>query len=161
MMVGPMDQLSSNIANLESSFGGLATTIGSLAVEYTFSVIGAILLLIVGFMVAGQVRKFVYKSIKKTKHGDETLARFIAKAARYAVLAIVIVMVLSQFGVQTASIIAALGAAGLAIGLALQGSLANFAGGVLILIFKPLVIHIKGLNKNYLIKNQNAKKKIK
>ncbi len=63
-----MDQITSNIADLESSFGSLATTIGSLAVEYTVSVIGAIVLLIVGFMVAGQVRRLVYKAIKKTKH---------------------------------------------------------------------------------------------
>ncbi len=135
-----MDQITSNIANLESSFGGLATTIGSLAVEYTVSVIGAIVLLIVGFMVAGQVRKLVYKAIKKTKHGDETLARFVAKAARYAVLALVIVMVLSQFGVQTASIIAALGAAGLAIGLALQGTLQNVASGLVLLLLRPFKV---------------------
>jgi small conductance mechanosensitive channel len=76
----------------------------------------------------------------KAKHGDQTLAGFVSKAARYAVLALVIVMVLSQFGVQTASIIAALGAAGLAIGLALQGTLQNVASGLVLLFLRPFKV---------------------
>ena len=135
-----MENLATNIANLESSTGGILTTIGKLAIEYTLSVVGAIVLLIVGFMVAGQVRKLVYAGIMKTKHGDQTLAGFISKAARYAVLAIVVVMVLSQFGVQTASIIAALGAAGLAIGLALQGTLQNVASGLVLMFLRPFKV---------------------
>lgn len=132
-----MDELKVNIANLSQNMDGLIATIGGLAVQYTFSVIGAILLLIVGFIIASQIRRGVYAGIKKTKHGDETLARFISKVARYGVLVVVFVMVLSQFGVQTASIIAAMGAAGLAIGLALQGTLQNVAAGLVLLLLRP------------------------
>ncbi|MEM8539984.1 MAG: mechanosensitive ion channel domain-containing protein [Pseudomonadota bacterium] len=135
-----MEQLANNITNLDSSAGGLIASISKLVVEYTFSVIGAVVLLIVGFIVAGQVRKLVYSGIMKTKHGDQTLAGFISKAARYAVLALVVVMVLSQFGVQTASIIAALGAAGLAIGLALQGTLQNVASGLVLMFLRPFKV---------------------
>lgn len=135
-----MEELAANISSLDSSTGGLIATIGKLAVDYTISVIGAIVLLIIGFMVAGQVRKLVYAGIMKTKHGDQTLAGFISRAARYAVLAMVVVMVLSQFGVQTASIIAALGAAGLAIGLALQGTLQNVASGLVLMFLRPFKV---------------------
>lgn len=135
-----MEELAANISSLDSSTGGLIATIGKLAVDYTISVIGAIVLLIIGFMVAGQVRKLVYAGIMKTKHGDQTLAGFISRAARYAVLAMVVVMVLSQFGVQTASIIAALGAAGLAIGLALQGTLQNVASGLVLTFLRPFKV---------------------
>ncbi len=68
---------------------------------------------------------------------DATLAGFFAGAIRYVVLILVIVMVLGQFGVQTASILAALGAAGLAIGLALQGTLQNIAAGIMLLVLRP------------------------
>lgn len=135
-----MEELAANISNLDSETGGLLTTVGKLAVEYTLSVVGAIVLLIVGFIVAAQVRKLVYAGIMKTKHGDQTLAGFISKAARYGVLALVVVMVLSQFGVQTASIIAALGAAGLAIGLALQGTLQNVASGLVLMFLRPFKV---------------------
>lgn len=135
-----MEALTTSINSLEGSMQMFIATVGSLAVEYTFSVIGAILLLIIGFLAAGQVRRFVYAGIKKTRNADETLARFISKVARYAVLAVVIVMVLSQFGIQTASIIAALGAAGLAIGLALQGTLQNVAAGLVLLFLRPFKV---------------------
>lgn len=135
-----MEELAKNITDLDSSAGGLVASFSKLVVEYTLSVIGAVLLLIIGFIVAGQVRKLVYSAIMKTKHGDQTLAGFISRAARYAVLALVIVMVLSQFGVQTASIIAALGAAGLAIGLALQGTLQNVASGLVLMFLRPFKV---------------------
>ncbi len=71
-------------------------------------------------------------------HGiDETLARFFSNIIRYALLLLVFITVLGQFGVQTASIIAALGAAGLAIGLALQGTLQNIAAGIMLLVLRP------------------------
>lgn len=108
--------------------------------KYTFSVLGAILVLIIGFFVAGLVRRWLFSGIMRTKIGDETLAIFVSKTARYVILIIVFVMVLSQFGVQTASIIAALGAAGLAIGLALQGTLQNVASGLVLLVLRPFKI---------------------
>jgi small conductance mechanosensitive channel len=110
---------------------------GELAVSYSFSIVGAIILLIVGFIVAGWVEKWSYRGFGRIRGFDETLQHFLSKVLRYAVLILVIVTVLAQFGVQTASIIAALGAAGLAIGLALQGTLQNIAAGIMLLVLKP------------------------
>lgn len=119
---------------------GVARHLGSVAAEYTLSAIGAIVLLIVGWMVAGFAERSIYKAAGKVEHFDETLRRFISKLARYAILAMVLVAVLGQFGVQTASIIAALGAAGLAIGLALQGTLQNVAAGIMLLVLRPFKV---------------------
>ncbi len=110
---------------------------GELAVTYSFSILGAILLLIAGFIVARWVEKWSYRGFGQIRGFDETLKRFLSKVLRYAVLVLVLVTVLAQFGVQTASIIAALGAAGLAIGLALQGTLQNIAAGIMLLVLKP------------------------
>ena len=112
----------------------------ALVIEYTFSVVGAILILIIGFIVAGLVKRWVQSALSRMTHKDETLTLFLAKAARYTVLILVFVMVLTQFGVQTASIIAALGAAGLAIGLALQGTLQNIAAGIMLLFLRPFQV---------------------
>jgi small conductance mechanosensitive channel len=100
-------------------------------------VLGAIILMVAGYIVGRRRR-----AVDLCGHGpDQWLrrdaARFFSKAARYAVLVFVGVTVLAQFGVQTASIIAALGAAGLAIGLALQGTLQNIAAGIMILVLRP------------------------
>ncbi len=112
----------------------------ALVIEYTFSVVGAILILIIGFIVAGLVKRWVQSALSRMTHKDETLTLFLAKAARYTVLILVFVMVLTQFGVQTALIIAALGAAGLAIGLALQGTLQNIAAGIMLLFLRPFQV---------------------
>jgi small conductance mechanosensitive channel len=110
---------------------------GELAVTYSFSILGAIILLIAGFIVAKWVEKWSYRAFGQIRGFDETLKRFLSKVLRYAVLILVLVTVLAQFGVQTASIIAALGAVGLAIGLALQGTLQNIAAGIMLLVLKP------------------------
>jgi small conductance mechanosensitive channel len=109
----------------------------ALAVTYAFSVFGALVLLVAGFVVARFAERGAYAALKRVRGIDETLARFFSRLARYAILALVIVTVLAQFGVQTASIIAAIGAAGLAIGLALQGTLQNIAAGIMLLVLKP------------------------
>ncbi|MCG6115736.1 MAG: mechanosensitive ion channel family protein [Mesorhizobium sp.] len=111
--------------------------IAQLAVAYSFSVLGALVLLIAGYIVAGLVERWASAAMGRISGFDETLRRFFSKAVRYAVLVFVGVTVLAQFGVQTASIIAALGAAGLAIGLALQGTLQNIAAGIMILVLRP------------------------
>ena len=112
----------------------------ALIIQYAFSVAGAILILIIGYIVAGLVKRWVQSALSRLTHSDQTLTMFLAKAARYAVLVLVFVMVLTQFGVQTASIIAALGAAGLAIGLALQGTLQNIAAGIMLLFLRPFQV---------------------
>lgn len=112
---------------------GLITT-------YGLSVVGAIIILIVGFMIAGWVKSAVSKALSKVEKVDETLRAFFASLAYYAVVIFTVVAVLAQFGIETTSFIAVLGAAGLAIGLALQGTLSNVAAGVMLLLFRPFKI---------------------
>ncbi|MDS7596627.1 mechanosensitive ion channel domain-containing protein [Agrobacterium tumefaciens] len=109
----------------------------ALAVQYSFSVVGALLLLIVGWLAATFLQRWAFQGLSRIRGFDATLAGFFAGAIRYVILVLVIVMVLGQFGVQTASILAALGAAGLAIGLALQGTLQNIAAGIMLLVLRP------------------------
>ncbi|OLP55964.1 mechanosensitive ion channel protein [Rhizobium rhizosphaerae] len=113
------------------------TQITALAVQYSFSILGAIILLIIGWTLARLIHNWAYSGLKKVHGIDETLARFFSNIIRYALLLLVFITVLGQFGVQTASIIAALGAAGLAIGLALQGTLQNIAAGIMLLVLRP------------------------
>ena len=96
-------------------------------------VIMAIVTLIVGW-VAGKYAKRLIENIGKL---DDTLKTFLGGLVKYTIFTIAVVTVLTQFGVQTASLIAVLGAAGLAIGLALQGTLSNVASGVMLLILRP------------------------
>ncbi|MCV0397676.1 MAG: mechanosensitive ion channel [Rhizobiaceae bacterium] len=114
-----------------------ARAASALAVQYSFSIVGAIILLIVGYVMAGLLERWTRSALARFRGFDETLQRFFAKVVRYAVLVVVGVTVLAQFGVQTASIIAALGAIGLAIGLALQGTLQNIAAGIMLLVLRP------------------------
>ncbi len=109
----------------------------ALVTTYGLGVIGAIVILIVGFVIAGWVRGSVKKALSNFKRVDETLRGFFSSLAYYAVIVFTIIAVLSQFGVETTSFIAVLGAAGLAIGLALQGTLSNVAAGVMLLLFRP------------------------
>jgi small conductance mechanosensitive channel len=108
-----------------------------IAIGYATNFLLAILILIVGFWIAGSVRKAIVKTGAKYKKLDNTLFRFLGSFVRYIILAFVLIAVLNRFGVQTASIIALLGAAGLAVGLALQGAMSNLAAGVMLLIFRP------------------------
>ncbi len=109
----------------------------ALAVTYGFSILGAIVLLVGGWILSGVISRSAYRVISKIHGIDETLARFFQNLLHYGLLVLVFVTVLGQFGVQTASIIAALGAAGLAIGLALQGTLQNIAAGIMLLVLRP------------------------
>ncbi|GLS41919.1 hypothetical protein GCM10010869_75160 [Mesorhizobium tianshanense] len=98
---------------------GLAQ-LSTLIVSYSFSAVGAVILLVVGYIVAGLTQRSIYAGLGHIHGFDVTLRHFFSRIARYAILILVVIMVLGQFGVQTASIIAAIGAIGLAIGLALQ-----------------------------------------
>ena len=114
-------------------------TAGGVVSTYALRVVGALAVLIIGRMVAGMVRRSVRKALDRTNL-DETLVPFLTNMVYYALLAFVVVAVLNLFGVQTTSLIAVLGAAGLAVGLALQGTLSNFASGVMLLIFRPFKV---------------------
>lgn len=113
---------------------------GALAIAYSLSTLGAIILLIGGYVVAGLVERWLFSGLGHVRGLDPTLCRFFSRIARYAILLLVAVMVLAQFGIQTASIIAAMGAIGLAIGLALQGTLQNIAAGIMLLVLRPFRI---------------------
>lgn len=92
----------------------------------------------VAILIAGWIGgNWANRQIRKIKKIDETLKSFIGMGARYTILALAAITVLQQFGVQTASLLAVLGAAGLAIGLALQGTLSNVAAGVMLLFLRP------------------------
>ena len=106
-------------------------------VAWATNILLAIIILIIGFWFAGKVSKFVIAIGAKNKHLDDTLFRFLGSIVRYLILAFVFIAVLNRFGVETTSIVALLGAAGLAVGLALQGTMTNLAAGVMLLIFRP------------------------
>jgi small conductance mechanosensitive channel len=108
----------------------------NLVLHWGMTLISAILILIAGRMLGN----FLAKRIQSVRRLDETLARFLANFVRYAVMAVAVVTILGQFGVQTASLLAVMGAAGLAIGLALQGTLSNVAAGVMLLILRPFKV---------------------
>lgn len=100
----------------------------------------AALFLIVGLIVAGWARGAVRKMAASSERLDDTLGNFFASIVYYAVIAIVIIAVLGKFGVETTSMVAALGAITLAIGFALQGTLSNIAAGVTIIAFRPYAL---------------------
>lgn len=123
-----------------SSFEAVWASLAALATQYALSVVGAVVLIVVGFIVAGVLERWSEKLMRGVRGFDETLVRFLSKSVRYAVLVLVAIAVLGQFGVQTASIIAALGAIGLAIGLALQGTLQNIAAGIMLMALRPFKV---------------------
>jgi len=114
-------------------------TLVPILTQWGLKIVGAVVVLIIGRMVAGIIRASVRKAMIKAEV-DATLIPFVASLVYYTVLAVVIIAVLSLFGIQTTSLIAVLGAAGLAVGLALQGTLSNFAAGVMLLIFRPFKV---------------------
>jgi small conductance mechanosensitive channel len=113
--------------------------IQGLILTYGLNILGAIVIIMIGRWLAGIVSRWVRKALART-NSNEALLRFLSNLVYYAILAFSAVAALERVGVQTASFIAVLGAAGLAIGLALEGALANFASGVIILMLKPFSI---------------------
>ncbi len=108
----------------------------ALAVGYAPKLLLAILTLLVGLWLIGKICKLATRAAEK-REVDATLTPFLVNLLRWGLRVLLLISVASMVGIQTTSFVAVLGAAGLAVGLALQGSLANFAGGVLILIFRP------------------------
>ncbi|MEH6754812.1 MAG: mechanosensitive ion channel domain-containing protein [Alphaproteobacteria bacterium] len=125
-----MDQSIQDI--LQMVYGVLAT--------YGINVVGALVIIVVGFMVAGWARRALERALSRSGKMDATLLRFFGSLVRYAIIAFVIIAALQQFGVEATSLVAVFGAAGLAIGLALQGTLSNVAAGVMLLMFRPFKI---------------------
>lgn len=107
--------------------------------EYIIPAIGALVALAATWVIAGWVRRIIRRSLERTEF-DLTLTRFFSNLAYYAVIVFGVLSALTLFGISVASFAAVLAAAGFAIGLALQGSLSNFAAGVMLLIFRPFKV---------------------
>ena len=103
----------------------------------TWSVLVALLVLVAGWILAGFASRHVARVLPRPLHRDNTIVPLVSQVLRYAILLVTIIIVLGQFGVQTASILAVLGAAGLAVALALQGTLSNIAAGILLIFLRP------------------------
>lgn len=121
--------------NLNEYFGILK----GLLLEYSPKVVYAIVLLIVGLFIISLIVKGAKKVMRK-RGFEETLIKFLSNLIGWALKILLFVSIIAKLGVATTSFAAVIGAAGLAIGLALQGSLSNFAGGTLIMIFKPFKV---------------------
>ncbi|PJE27949.1 small conductance mechanosensitive channel [Pseudooceanicola antarcticus] len=102
------------------------------------NVLAALLILFLGFTLAGWAKRRITNISERYEQLDDTLFEFLGSILRYAVIAFSFLFVLNTFGVQTTSVVAVIGAAGLAIGLALQGTLSNVAAGVMIIFFRPI-----------------------
>ncbi len=100
----------------------------------------AIIIIIAAIWLAGLVKRLISRIASKNEKLDNTLFEFLGSLARYAILAFAAIIVLDRFGISTTSLVALIGAAGLAIGLALQGTLSNLAAGVMLLLFRPFKI---------------------
>lgn len=107
-----------------------------LFIQYSMNIISALLILFVGNIIVKTVANSIAKILQK-RNMDKSVIHFIHGLVRYILFIIVLIAALGRVGVQTASVVAIIGAAGLAVGLALQGSLSNFAAGVLIVAFRP------------------------
>ena len=107
--------------------------------EYGLQVLGALATLVIGIWIAKMLAKYAGKLLRK-REVDETLSKFLVSLVKIGLITFVIISAAAQIGIQTASFVAIIGAAGLAIGFALQGSLSNLAAGVMLIIFKPVKV---------------------
>jgi small conductance mechanosensitive channel len=112
----------------------------ALLIAWGGNFVGALVTLVVGFTIASWAGRLVRRAMSRSDKIDPVFHPLAGKAVRLVIMAFTIVAVLGRFGVQTASLIAAIGAAGLAIGLALQGTLSNVAAGVMLLLLRPFKI---------------------
>ena len=117
-----MDQVSEAVPQLIVRYGGQAGV--------------ALLVLFMGWIFAGWIGSLAQRALTRAKI-DETLSKFLSKLARWGIMLLVVLACLSLFGVETTSFAAVIGSAGIAIGLAFQGTLSNFAAGIMLLMFRP------------------------
>ena len=122
-----------------SKFGEWVESLLPRALDFVIEVALAFVFIIIGMKLIGWVRKILRKSLERN-HADTGLVQFLDSLVKYGLYILLALTILQRFGVQTTSIVAAIGSVGVAIGLALQGSLSNFAGGVIILLIKPFKV---------------------
>ncbi|WP_313107643.1 small-conductance mechanosensitive channel MscS [Atlantibacter sp.] len=125
-----------NVVDSFNNAGNWLVTNQALLLSYVVNIVAALAIVIVGMIVARAISNTVNK-LMVARHIDSTVADFLSALVRYSIIAFTLIAALGRVGVQTASVIAVLGAAGLAVGLALQGSLSNLAAGVLLVTFRP------------------------
>ena len=133
-----------------NSFSSLETSLGemsvfsqellAIALSSSVNILAGLGTIIIGFWLSSKASSIVRKQMSTLQRVDKTLAPILASIIRYAGFILTLVVALGQFGVQTTSIIAVLGAAGLAIGLALQGTLSNVASGIMLLLLRPFSV---------------------
>ncbi|MBK7105369.1 MAG: mechanosensitive ion channel [Ignavibacteriae bacterium] len=109
------------------------------SVEYGFKILSAILILIIGIWLAKIISKIFNKFLAKS-NVDITLLKFFTSLVRIILITFVVIAAVNKLGIETTSFVAVLGAAGLAVGLALQGSLSNLASGIMLIIFRPIKV---------------------
>lgn len=121
----------------------------ALLIRYGVSAIGALVLLVIAWTLSGWITRILERGMTRAKI-DATLTRFLARLVGWLVLVLAVLACLSIFGIETTSFAAVLGAAGIAIGLAFQGTLSNFASGLMLLVFRPFhvgdVINVAGVS---------------
>jgi len=125
---------------MEQEVSVFAEEMTAFAAVYGLQVVGAIAILIIGWMMSGWGARVTDKALSRVAALDETLRRFAVSMVRYLILVVTGLAVLQQFGVEMASLLIVMSTAGLAIGLALQGTLSNVAAGVMLLLFRPFKI---------------------
>jgi len=124
------EQLTQGMLRLWSQHAGQLSALG-------LRICVSLLILLASFWLARRIGRWIKHASAKGPHFDATFAGVLASTARWLVLCLAAILILQQFGVQTASVVAVLGAATLAVGLALQGTLGNVAAGILILMLRP------------------------
>lgn len=118
----------------------LLQNLGEFGVEYGIRVLGALAILVVGWIVAAWAGSAIRKWSSRSEHVDSTLGAFLSRLARVAIIIFTMLAVLAKFGVETTSIVGVLAAASLAVGMAMQGTLSNFAAGIMLLVFRPFSV---------------------
>lgn len=128
-----------NINNLESNWEKIKSSFWIYAPSIASALISAILILFIGLWLINVINRVTHRILNK-KNLDISVQSFLENLINWTLKILLFIIVISKLGIQTSSFVAMIGAAGLAIGLALQGSLSNFAGGLLILLFKPFKV---------------------
>ncbi len=126
-----------NLAEEPDQLSALATMVWAWSLSFLPRLVAGLLILIAGVLVAGWVSRIVRRVAARTTRIDPTVEPILGTVVRYGVLILFLIAGLAQLGVQTASLLAVLGAAGLAVGLALQGTLQNIAAGIMLIYLRP------------------------
>lgn len=130
------EHIEENIESIQDGVNWLSNN-QQVIIDYSLNIVGSIFLILIGLFVARITSKAIHKVLSK-QGLDLTIVEFVVPMIRYGIIILFLIASLAKLGVQTTSFAALIGAAGLAIGLALQGSLSNFASGILIVLLRPI-----------------------